>query len=601
MTLELENGEIDLVPAHLTKATPNFHLLMPALDEDDEFCRTTLSAMILNYPPPTIINFYDQLDTLAEGGKAHLEGILNYLKDGKMVNEEDLVLIVDGRDTWFQLPSDVFIRQYQNVLEDANKRLASRYRSNFTQTIVFGALKTCEGEDLACKYFPQSMLPGDIYGKGTGKVVENTPASYLNADMVMGPVGDLRALYEAAIKVFEEKKSQQATVQSVMATLFGEQQMARQAQRKRVMKRIFNETVKGGRQHEFKIGLDYTHTLFQPLTHCATGELVPLIHDNSTDLSHSHHHGTPTPPLIIPSALQQAKLPFWTPDFAAHNPSPNEKPAYIDKLEINIQLDSLKPRNTTWEQIKLIQNTYTGAIPATFHVNNRPASQIFHHSKRATHKRPSTKDISWKSLWYAGYERALLRKYFRNPQSPVGYHTAAIGGDRLWDLRGGRGGVWTEKEGLWLPWGEVDGVCGSVRQMRRVFGDERGVWLHELDDGKGEAQRQDEERELKERILEKEREAKETREKEEKERLEQEQWEEDANRNLINEQKIKEGAQRLKEEGEEAENVKQEKERKAYEEGQDRLDYEDADEGNDQQRYAEKGRRKYRRQRVWVG
>jgi hypothetical protein len=523
--LDLENGKIEEVPAHLNKATPNFHLLMLATDDDDRFCKTTLSAMILNYPTPTIVSFYDDFEDTVRLEKGRLEGVLRYLGDAKRIRDEDLVLVVDGRDTWFQLPSEVIIRQYQNVLDDANKRLARKYGENVMQTIVFGAVKMCEGEDLACGSFPSSMLPNDIYGKETGKDLQRTPARYLDSAMLMGPAKDLRVLYEAAVKIFSEGKSQQQTVQSVMATIFGEQQMARNAQVKRLSKpvpskwldylggsaaeiglveleRNLNATL-GEDSREFKIGLDYSHTLFQPLQHSAPDELIPLIHDNSTDLSRFHHPGTPTPPLTIPFALQQAKLPFWSPDFHTHNPSPNEKPAYIDKLEMNSELDRLKHRDTTWEQIKLIQNTFTGAVPAVLHADNGPPLNVSR-ARRSTRKRPVA-DIAWKSLWYATYERALLRKYFRNPQSPVGYHTAAIGGDRLWDTRGGRGGVWTEKEGLWLPWGEVDGVCGSVEQIRNAFGDGKGVWLHELDEGMGEKGRDDEEAELWEKILEKER------------------------------------------------------------------------------------------------
>jgi hypothetical protein len=46
-------------------------------------------------------------------------------------------------------------------------------------------------------------------------------------------------------------------------------------------------------------------------------------------------------------------------------------------------------------------------------------------------------------------------------------------------MRGGPGGVWTEGEGIWLPWGEWDGVCGSLERIQKVFEDGRGVWLHE--------------------------------------------------------------------------------------------------------------------------
>lgn len=537
------------MPSHLNKATPNFHLLMPSQDVTPEFCKTTLSAMMLNYPPPTIINLYQDYANKAEKEGEKLQSILSYLTNGRLVNDEDVLLITDGRDTWFQLPSEVIIRQYQIVLDDANKRLAEKYGEKYTQTIVFGAEKTCEGEDLACKYVPQSMLPDDIYGTRTGKVLELTPARYLDSAMLMGPAKDMRMLFEAAVKKFEDKESQSATVQSVMATIFGEQQLARDIARKKSKKPIASKwldwfggsaaepvpededltahvTLQEGKQYEFSIGLDYTHTLFQPLLHCAEDELVPLVHDNSTDLSQFHHADTPTPALSIPTALENAKPPFWTPDLSKHNPSPNEKPAYIDRLEVDKDLDNLKPRDTPWSELELVQNTYTGAIPAILHVDNRrapPNSRTVQDARipdPRAHQAASA-NITWTSLWYSGYERALLRKYLRTPQSPIGYHTAAVGGDRLWDQRGGRGGVWTEKEALWLPWGEVDGVCGTVKEVTEVFGDSKGIWLHEGQDD-AEKERLKEEAELRAKIEEAKKKEEEERERERKEKEQKE-------------------------------------------------------------------------------
>jgi len=47
---------------------------------------------------------------------------------------------------------------------------------------------------------------------------------------------------------------------------------------------------------------------------------------------------------------------------------------------------------------------------------------------------------------------------------------AMEGGDRWWDLRGGKGGVWTNRW-EWLDWNEV---CGGFHE--EVFGDDRGVF-----------------------------------------------------------------------------------------------------------------------------
>ena len=144
-------------------------------------------------------------------------------------------------------------------------------------------------------------------------------------------------------------------------------------------------------------------------------------------------------------------------------------PAYIDRLEYDFDLDRLPDRHTPWSNVSLVQNTYTGAIPALI---LRVPGAVDHTETK----------ISFNNLWFAPWKRALLRQYFRTRQSPNGYHNSAVGGDRFWDQRGGRGGIWTSKEQTWLPWGEVDGVCGTLAHMRQVFDDKRGVWMHELEE-----------------------------------------------------------------------------------------------------------------------
>ncbi|KAF2739677.1 hypothetical protein EJ04DRAFT_508537 [Polyplosphaeria fusca] len=533
-THELEDGGMKHVPSQLTKKTPNFHLLMPALIDNDDFCKTSLSAKMLNYPAPTVINLFQTFSSQYERELTKIKSISEYLNNERLVSDEDLVLIVDGHDTWFQLPSEVMIRQYEGVVADANKRLSVQYGSDakkeqaYTQTIIFGAEKRCEGEDLACRYMSESTLPEDIYGERTGTTTELTRAKYLDAGSIMGPAKDMRALFEAAVKKFNAENSQAGTTQSVLATLYGEQELARHnaqkplkpegfkwldwfidgtvgRSKKESTQEIENVTLSSDQRYEFSIGLDFTHTLFQPFIYVAEDELAALPHDDSVDLAAYHRDGTPTPPLTIPTALQQAKPPFWTPDLSKTNPSPsNNKPSVIEPLAINEKLDELKPRDTSWSELSLIQNTYTGSVPVALHLNLLPPPLTA--TSKAKRRLPDVRghaapqaNITWTDLWHAPYSRALLRKYFRSPQGPIGYHNMAIGGDRLWDTRGGRAGVWTEKESIWMPWGEVDGVCGTIEQLKNVFGDGKGIWLHELE-ANAERERKSEEDELKKKI-----------------------------------------------------------------------------------------------------
>lgn len=559
-TLRLENGELPIVPQSLTKTTPNFHLVLPAAHDTDDFCKTTLSAMLLNLPPPTVINLYHEFQNEVQWDKTALASIRNYLFNEKYVHEDDLMLIADGETSWFQLPSDVIIKQYANILVDANARLLARYGvdengyQKYNTSIVFAADKKCMGEDMACKFAPPSILPGDVYRDDENVTVADRPARYLNSQMFMGPVKDLKLMVEAAQTKLNVKHAQTQTIQSVLATMFGEQQLRRDAEREKkkpaatkikdlfagkgarfsIEKRLkdANVTLSNTTQYEFSMGLDYTHTLFQPIAYATDGELVPILHDDSSNLTELHHPSSWSQYLALPSALQATNPPFWRADLDKHNPSPNEKPAFIKQLDHDHNLDDLPRRKTSWNRVPLVQNTYTGAVPAIIQNN----------ILNLDHMAPA--NITWYNMWYSPFKRALLRNYFRTPQSPIGYHNSLVGGDRAWDTRGGRGGVWTEEEQAWLPWGEVDGVCGTLNQLKEVFHDGSGVWLHEQE-GDGEAKRLEEEMELAKKIA------------KERQKEREKGMEENAQKT-----KEKQNAQRLKDE----ERKKKDKERKKQEE-----------------------------------
>lgn len=497
LTLQIENGQIDHVPAKLKKTTPNFHLVMPFEYESSDFCKSALSAMLLNYPPPTVVQFKSGHATSEKRHEAILNDTLHYLSNTKLVKDKDLVLIVDAQQMWFQLPSDVMIEQYKRLLEDGNLRLLKRYGTDenrfqkFNQTILFGAEKMCEGDDKACKYVPLSPSPNNLYTTETGRLISETPAKFINARMAMGPASDLRRLYQAAQKKFLDGKSQSLTVQSVFATLFAEQQLSRDAvevetkspsakfrnffdggSRKSAARHRLNQAkleleLSNFTRQELSIGLDYTHTLFQPLLYTTPNELIPIVHSEKNNLTTYTHFNRDPSYLTPPASLNHTTTPFSRPDPVKPSLSAHTHSAHIKNLDYDPKIDTLPDRNVAWTDVPLVQNTYTGAIPAAL------AAQLAREPNLAPSK------MTWDSLWYADYRRALLRVYFRAPQSAVGYHESAVGGDRMWDARGGRGGVWTAVEQSWFAWGEADGVCGTVEDMKGVFGDDKGVWLHE--------------------------------------------------------------------------------------------------------------------------
>ena len=74
-----------------------------------------------------------------------LVGTLKYLKGLPEARDDDLVMIVEGQDTWLQLQPELLIARYREVIRLSEDRLRSRNPNaigdNVHQSIVFAAQK----------------------------------------------------------------------------------------------------------------------------------------------------------------------------------------------------------------------------------------------------------------------------------------------------------------------------------------------------------------------------------------------------------------------------------------------------------------------------
>ena len=182
---------------------PSFQLIIPASESNPELCKTLLSAFVLGYPAPTLINWgtKNKAGAVFKESSSHtakIQGVYDYLNDKKQVSDEDLVIIIDGYDVWFQLPPQVLVERYRELLEDTNQRLKARYGMisedqdgdnlvervpKYVQKVLFGADKICwpnPKNDPACTAVPYSTLPKDVYGPETDK----DPKAFLNPSQV---------------------------------------------------------------------------------------------------------------------------------------------------------------------------------------------------------------------------------------------------------------------------------------------------------------------------------------------------------------------------------------------------------------------------------
>ena len=496
----------------LRKTSPSLHLLIPASRSNPDLCKTLLSAFVLGYPAPTLINwgkkYGDSEEDWAISHTAKIRGVYNYLNDQKKVKEDDLVMIVDGYDVWFQLPPQIMVARYLEMVAEANTMLKNRYGianednaqdqvQKYTRKVIFGADKICwpnPKEDPACVAVPYSTLPKDAYGPDTDQGTEgfNHRPRYLNSGNVIGPVKDVRDLYKHATFKVEAMQRGSFGDQLVFSEIFGEQEFQRERQRITAQgttgrwmdwlsntlgtqesplsanTTINNVTVVPGTRYEYSIGLDYESRLFQTMTHSAddVGFLNFSRISSITAVLDAHPY-LHNHPVFLPSDLQTADLPLTYASPGNHSSESDSKKKTI-LLPYSPNLDNLPanpsdPKQPTWRDLPLATNIHSASVPVLLHINGDK----------------SLLESWWPRLWFHPYSRALLRRFIRSTQGERAATSAAKGGLNWWDSRGGRGGVWTDNR-EWMSWSDV---CPAGTEAE-VFRDEKGVFGKEENDGR---------------------------------------------------------------------------------------------------------------------
>ena len=483
------------------KSNPSFHLLIPASKSNSLLCKTLLSSFVLGYPSPTLINYGktfegDGWDNGTHAGK--IRGVYDYLSTSREMHDDDLVLVIDGFDVWFQLPPEIIIRRYHRLLAEADERLRRRYGmvteekvasigsrdrvQKYSQKVIFGADKICwpnPAEDPACAAVPYSTLPTNAYGPETDKDPEaflNRPR-FLNSGNVIGPVAAVQRIYEYAVEKVEKEGLGTLGDQFVFAEIFGEQEYQRETARQASQgaggrwlewvsatlggsgsplatnQTINNMTVVPGRNYEFGLGLDYGSELFQTMTH--SWDDVEFIRYNDSEALEgikAKHPALNSLPFNLPTDLQRIDDPFWFSSPGNHSNEPKDGILLPFSEKLDVVGDG-----PSWDEVPLATNLFADSVPVLLHLNGDK----------------STLDSQWPFTWFHPYARALLRRYVRSPQGPIAAQAAAAGGQSWWDTRGGRGGVWTDRDS-WMSWGEV---CRKTESD--VFGDNKGPWMKE--------------------------------------------------------------------------------------------------------------------------
>lgn len=445
------------------------HVLIHANNKGVNLCKSVASAGSLNYPVPTILSWNAEFNNvgLVGGGieVAKIDDVEDYTNNifkrfGK--RENDVVIIVDGYDTWFQLRPDVMLERFFEINRKSNNRVVRRMgqktmdAGGIKHRIVFGAQSECTGrkEDPACWVVPESTLANNVYGSGKGG------ERFLNSGFIMGELGALQKLFKKAKHLIDEDR-ERATVQDVMTKIFGDQELHREALHRHfrgasLFNRFFRfirlygeEPAPAVNEAEFNIGLDYSSLLSSKSQDSSATHAFLIRNDTTALTSITQKAGAKTSSgtYKLPNDIQRSLDPYWV-----RNPNP------------------ILPKDQSWLDSSLYTNLFTGAIPATIHQTS---------VRIDPEPNPSNPRVAgWGKMWFQPYLRPLLDEHVNEPYRSIATLSSEERGDTeywplhmvKWRLRNHEG---AKKDKEWIAW---EAVCKDDGIEEEVFRDGKGYW-----------------------------------------------------------------------------------------------------------------------------
>lgn len=409
---------------------PKLHVLLPTTIGDVNLCKTLLSARALGYPEPVILGWGDKFDTwyLLGGGShvAKISNVLEYLESMNPEQDDDLVLMMDAFDIWFQLPPETLIDRYYSINERANARIHEQMGKaaeieDIKQTIVFGAGKRCapnQAHTVACYTVPASPVSPDIYGANTDTVMGRNQYTskrqrYLNSGYIIGPAKDMRAMFKVAWERAQDWPNPDprdnggggsafmyhGSDQSVFATMFGEQQFQREVIRRRhasTWTTQYKNLIRNSPPHVIE-GIVVPDMLDPPFTHEKMEHLpgkpceFGMGMDYFSDLGHQTANAETDVSWLrydddretFLSKIREGSNDFdceYRGDFAI----PADMKTYNET--------EFLPQGRRWEQVDLFTNVCMGTIPVMAHYNGDK----------------SARERQWPSFWVQRYGRWIV-------------------------------------------------------------------------------------------------------------------------------------------------------------------------------------------------
>ncbi|CAM1509989.1 Fc.00g003240.m01.CDS01 [Cosmosporella sp. VM-42] len=290
-----ESLALDVKPSASPKPSPvnavktsKFHYLVPGSKSNLQLCYNLLSSAVNRYPVPIMMGFNGTGNfDAAVTHLAKLRAINRYLDSLDPEEDDDLVMIVDGYDIIQQLPVEIVIERYFDIVEREDQRVAKRFGVNVAEarklglhtTVFFGPDKICwpiDYDQARCWAVPESNLPKKAFGphEGNGEMRFNDPR-WLNSGTVIGPINHMRDLLHGTLDeiraTYDKQYQFRESDQYYLSNLWGRQEYYRSKKalggnqkvpgggRNRVIPEIRRED----QVTEFHVGIEYESSLFQ--------------------------------------------------------------------------------------------------------------------------------------------------------------------------------------------------------------------------------------------------------------------------------------------------------------------------------------------------
>lgn len=415
------------------------HLLIPATSSNAELCKCIISSYVLGYPTPTLINWEDPTalnhGNWSYGGShiAKISGVLGYLGKGH-ISKKDLILLVDGYDTWFQLPPEVLISRYNRLNREADRHLEAQLgrraveKENIRQSIIFPAEKIGPYLGLwgspASYAVPDPTVRADLFGNDTDEKADlgegpqfafrrgKLRPRWLNSGLMLGPAADIRELLYAADE-YVEVVDHGGSDQILFSKIFGEQSYQREVIRLRyrsTFQRAYDwlRNLTGtytpsvvevdnvhtsreympwyeGHPYEYGVGLDYGLEISFTNT-ASEDDAAFLVHNTSRSLLEQQLpiEVRPDPPRVtgpVADDIRRAPPPFHL---------------LLDSPDAGGDEEIRKQ----WSDVQLLTNSWTTTVAASVHINGlKILRQTF-----------------WPNMWYFPRLRELVNARAQQPE-----------------------------------------------------------------------------------------------------------------------------------------------------------------------------------------